>query len=157
MREKSEKDYTHGTLYNLNNGQLEHLCYIIEDEFRYKKIKHETRIPAGFYQIIPRVFGGYHQRYLKRYGGNWHKGMLEIVGVNEGDTNFTDILIHTGNNESHTSGCLIVGKTKYEGGVGNSRDAYKELYPKLIRQAENSNLYIHICDSILDKPVDLIE
>tara|TARA_S200002703_G_C3621000_1_gene190712 strand:- start:128 stop:487 length:360 start_codon:yes stop_codon:yes gene_type:complete len=50
---------------------------------------------------------------------------------------FTYILIHTGNTDEHTSGCLIVGETQqdldvnFNGMVGSSAVAYKKLYAKV--------------------------
>ena len=62
-----------------------------------------------------------------------HKGMLWLQDV----PNFTWILIHTGNTDSHTAGCLLLGETQQDldkgkdGFVGGSGDAYKKMYPKV--------------------------
>ena len=46
------------------------------------------------------------------------------------------ILIHTGNTDEHTSGCLIVGETQQDlevskdGFIGSSTVAYKKMYQK---------------------------
>jgi hypothetical protein len=59
--------------------------------------------------------------------------MLELQDV----PNFQYILIHTGNTDEHTAGCLLVGETQQDldkgkdGFVGGSGDAYKKLYPKV--------------------------
>ena len=53
---------------------------------------------------------------------------------------FEYILIHQGNNDEHTSGCLIVGDSQqdldvnFNGMVGSSANAYKKLYPKISAQ-----------------------
>ena len=53
---------------------------------------------------------------------------------------FEYILIHTGNSDEHTSGCLIVGDTQqdldvnFNGMVGSSRNAYVKLYEKVAKQ-----------------------
>ena len=50
---------------------------------------------------------------------------------------FEYILIHQGNTDEHTSGCLIVGNTQqdldvnFNGMVGSSADAYQKLYKKV--------------------------
>ena len=50
---------------------------------------------------------------------------------------FEWILIHTGNTDEHTAGCLLVGETQQDldkgkdGFVGGSGDAYKKMYPKV--------------------------
>ena len=59
--------------------------------------------------------------------------MLELQDV----PNFKYILIHTGNTDEHTAGCLLVGETQQDldrgkdGFVGGSGDAYKKMYPKV--------------------------
>jgi hypothetical protein len=53
---------------------------------------------------------------------------------------FQYILIHTGNTDEHTSGCLIMGDTQqdldvnFNGMVGASGNAYKKLYPKIAKE-----------------------
>jgi hypothetical protein len=62
--------------------------------------------------------------------------MLHIQDV----PNFTYILIHTGNTDEHTSGCLIVGETQQDlevskdGFIGSSTVAYKKMYSKVASQ-----------------------
>lgn len=107
-------------------------CYTLEDEYRDVKVMHETCIPEGEYDIIYRKVGGFHTKYSARYGAE-HKGMLWLQDV----PGFTYILIHSGNTDQHTSGCLIVGETQTDldrtkdGFIGNSGDAYKKLYKKV--------------------------
>ncbi len=111
----------------------EFCCYTLEDEFRYEKVLGETRIPQGTYNIGVRSEGGFNGRYLKRFGELFHKGMLQVLDV----PGFEYILIHCGNNESHTSGCLLVGdtvnnNTVNKGFIGESTKAYKRIYPQII-------------------------
>ena len=111
--------------------------YILEDGFNNPKIMHETRIPAGTYDIAFRKVGGFHGRYATRFG-DMHKGMLELQDV----PNFTYILIHTGNTKEHTDGCLLCGsyyEKKGEDGffLGSSRTKYKEIYPIIAGALEN--------------------
>lgn len=105
-------------------------CYVLEDEFRNKKVFGETRIPAGRYEIKFRTEGGFHQRYLSKFGEDFHKGMLEIQDVPE----FQYILIHIGNKDTDTAGCLLVGNTVNnnqikDGFLGSSTQAYRHIYP----------------------------
>jgi len=107
-------------------------CYGLEDEYRDVKVMHETCIPEGEYKIELRTEGGFHSKYVSKYGA-FHKGMLWLQDV----PGFTYILIHTGNTDQHTSGCYIVGETQQDldkgkdGFVGNSGTAYKKMYPKV--------------------------
>jgi hypothetical protein len=66
-----------------------------------------------------------------------HKGMLEVLDV----PNFEHILIHCGNDEDDTSGCLLLGNTQTEniastGFVGGSTAAYKRVYPPIAAALE---------------------
>ena len=91
----------------------------------------ETRIPAGEYELKLRTVGGYHERYVKKYG-SFHKGMIHVQDV----PNFKYILWHTGNTDEHTAGCLLLGDTSQqniskEGFIGASTAAYKRIYPNI--------------------------
>jgi len=128
VRTKFGKDATNGMLFI--DGVFE--CFTLEDEVRDVKIHSETAIPLGEYEIKLRTEGGFHSKYTARYGA-MHKGMLWLQDV----PNFKWILIHTGNQDSHTAGCLLVGETQQDldkgkdGFVGGSGDAYKKMYPKV--------------------------
>ena len=130
LRFSSEPDSTSGLLVECRGGSTDFLCYTLEDEFRDVKIYGETRIPAGKYEIKLRREGGFHKRYSKKYS-NIHVGMLHVVDV----PGFEHILIHTGNTDEHTAGCLILGDTQEnnqivkDGFVGKSVHAYKRIYP----------------------------
>lgn len=131
-RYNSESDYTDGLLFI--DGKFE--CFTIEDEYREVKVKGETRIPDGTYKIELRTVGGFHNDYSSKYGSSFHKGMLWVKDV----PNFEYILIHTGNTDKHTSGCLIVGSTadNKKGFIGASVSAYKSLYPKVLKAIQNN-------------------
>jgi hypothetical protein len=129
VRTQFGKDATNGLLFV--NGVFE--AFTLEDEIRDVKVKGETAIPLGKYEIKLRTVGGFHTKYTSKYGAAFHKGMLELQNV----PNFQYILIHTGNTDSHTAGCLLVGETQQDldkgkdGFVGGSGDAYKKFYPKV--------------------------
>ena len=140
LRFSSQADSTSGLLFEVTDVKRHFLCYTLEDERRAFKVKGETRVPAGTYKIELRTEGGFHGRYSKKYPGV-HVGMLHIQDV----PNFEYILIHTGNTDEHTAGCLIVGdaqennKIIADGFVGKSVNAYKRIYPsiaKAIKQGE---------------------
>lgn len=147
LRYSSAKDSTLGALFDITNGDRKFLCYTLEDEHRDKKIMHETRIPAGTYKVTLRTWGGFHSRYQKRFP-DIHAGMLWVRDV----PNFEHILIHCGNDDDDTSGCLLVGETQTanslgsDGFVGGSTRAYRAIYPKLAEAAEKNNLTITYTD-----------
>lgn len=115
---------TLGMLYIGNKRE----CYTLEDEYRKVKVKHHTRIPDGSYKVKLRTVGRFHQRYLKRFP-KIHKGMLELQDV----PNFKYILIHCGNDEGDTSGCILVGSNSVGNRITGSTIAYKKLYYKVIK------------------------
>jgi hypothetical protein len=131
VRTQFGKDATNGLLFI--DGIFE--CYTLEDQYQAVKVMHETCIPEGTYDINFRKTGGFHAKYSERYQ-NAHYGMLHIQDV----PNFTYILIHTGNSDEHTSGCLIVGETQQDldiskdGFIGSSTVAYKKMYAKVAGQ-----------------------
>ena len=137
LRYNSESDYTDGLLFIDDKFE----CYTLEDEYRSVKVFGETRIPDGRYKMILRTVGGFHNRYLKRYGNKFHKGMLWVTDV----PNFEFILIHTGNKDIHTAGCLLVGSTadKDKGFIGASKKAYLDLYPKIKDAILKEDVYIN--------------
>ena len=90
-RIKKESDYTIGQLFI--NG--EYFCDTLEDEIRQVKVMHETAIPTGTYKVT-----------LER--SPRFKRILPLLHNVPG---FTGILIHSGNTDKHTSGCILVGKS----------------------------------------------
>ena len=134
VRTQMGTDATNGIL--LIDGVFE--CYTLEDQYQAVKVMHETCIPEGTYDIKFRTVGGFHSKYSERYG-NAHYGMLHLQDV----PNFTYILIHAGNTDEHTSGCLIVGETQQDldlsddGFIGHSGKAYLKLYNKVAKALLN--------------------
>ena len=131
VRTQFGTDATNGLLFV--DGLFE--CYTLEDQYQAVKVMHETCIPEGTYDIKFRKVGGFHTKYSERYG-NSHYGMLHLQDV----PNFTYILIHSGNTDEHTSGCLIVGETQQDldinddGFIGSSVVAYKKMYSKVAKE-----------------------
>ena len=146
VRYNSQDDFTDGLF--LNNGDFQ--VHTLEDEFRNKKVYGETRIPNGRRKIELRTVGGFHERYLKKFGSGFHKGMLWIKDV----PGFEYVLIHIGNDEDDTAGCLLVGMSNNadkKGFIGGSVEAYKKIYP-IIRDAilKGEDVYINFYDSVYD-------
>tara|TARA_R110002074_G_C12080904_1_gene622852 strand:- start:34 stop:501 length:468 start_codon:yes stop_codon:yes gene_type:complete len=132
LRFSSQEDSTSGLLFLEENQEMKFLCYTLEDEKRDVKVRGETRVPAGIYKLELRTEGGFHNKYKDRYG-KFHKGMLHVTNV----PNFEFILIHTGNTDEHTAGCLLVGDSQEnnvivkDGFIGKSTNAYKRIYPDI--------------------------
>ena len=146
LRFSSESDSTNGLLFDVTEG-VKFLAYTLEDEKRDEKVMSETRIPAGTYEVKLRTEGGHHNKYSSRYG-SMHKGMLWLQDV----PNFKWILIHCGNTDEHTAGCLLVGDSqennqiKENGFIGSSSNAYKRIYPSIAEAVENEKVTIEYID-----------
>ena len=141
LRFSSQKDSTNGLLFQKTESfGLQFLCYTLEDEFRALKVRGETRIPAGIYDIQFRKEGGFHNKYSKRFT-DIHKGMLQVMDV----PNFDYILLHCGNTDEHSSGCLLLGDSQEnnviikDGFIGKSTNSYKRVYPLIAKELELGN------------------
>jgi hypothetical protein len=148
LRFSSQEDSTSGLLFLEGNLGLQFLCYTLEDEARALKIRGETRVPAGTYKLELRTEGGFHNKYKKKYGG-FHRGMLHVTNV----PNFEYILIHTGNTDEHSAGCLLVGDSQEnnniikDGFIGKSTNAYKRIYTNISKAIiNNQNVTIEYID-----------
>ena len=117
--------------------QKKFLAYTLEDEYRSEKVFGETRIPNGTFKVGLRKVGGYHAKYSKRFP-HIHVGMLHVLDV----PGFEYILIHCGNTDENTAGCLLVGDSQEnnqitkDGFIGKSTQAYKRIYPRIAEAIE---------------------
>lgn len=110
-REAKGQDWTFGKLYV--NGKYE--CETLEDKIRTIKIKKQTAIPAGRYQI------GLHDS--PRFG--------RIVPILKNVPNFTYVLIHWGNFIENTDGCILVGTGRRGNAITDSRKSFNLLFPQI--------------------------
>lgn len=147
LRRYSSSDES--TLGLLSDDLCNFLAYTLEDEYRTKKVMGETRIPAGTYKITLRKEGGFDSRYSKKFP-DIHKGMLWIRGI----PNFEYVLIHIGNTDDDTAGCVLVGDSATQnitarGSIGSSTNAYKRLYPAIAGAIEKGEpVTIEILDHV---------
>ena len=129
IRFSSDEETTLGLLADVSiPGKREFLSFTLEDQKQDTKVYAETRIPEGTYEIKLRKEGGFHERYKKRFP-DFHNGMLHLQDV----PNFKFVLIHIGNDDDDTAGCLLVGSdatgnVSREGKVLRSTEAYKKVY-----------------------------
>ena len=141
LRISSQKDSTNGILFDVTDGTRKFLAYTLEDEYRKEKMSNETRVPAGNYSIKLRKEGGFHQKYAAKFGA-MHKGMLHVQNV----PGFEWILIHIGNTDEDTAGCLLIGDTQTQnitvkdGLIGASTEAYKRIYPPIAAAIERGEV-----------------
>ena len=107
---------TTGDLYV--DGKFE--CHTLEDVVREPGVKvwGATAIPAGIYKLIVNLSQRF-KRFMPR--------LLDVDG-------FDGILIHSGNTDTDTHGCILVGykiTDKNTIAMGTSRAAYDSLFQKI--------------------------
>jgi len=114
-------------------------CVILEDEYREEKVMHETRIPAGVYELVLVES----PKFSPRFG---HR-MIMLKDV----PNFSFIYIHPGVRESHTSGCLLTGDSMDFNPNGPSelrasRQAYDRVYEQITDMMATETVFIEVID-----------
>ena len=132
--------YTIGKLYI--NGT--YFCDTCEDKARdlnkdgdlndvgEGKVYGKTAIPYGRYEITMKVQS---PKYSQRASYAWCKGYLpRLLKV----PHFEGILIHSGNDATHSAGCILVGENKVKGQVINSMATLKRLVPMLKHASDNN-------------------
>lgn len=77
-----------------------------------EKVYAKTAIPAGTYKVT------------LQYSSRYKKKMPYLHDV----PHFLGILVHSGNTEVDSAGCIIVGKNTVKGKVLESRATFQELY-----------------------------
>ena len=97
-----------------------------ENEILKKKIKGQTAIPTGTYNV-----------YI-----TWSPKYKKPMPLLENVKGYSGIRIHSGNTAKDTEGCLIVGKNKEVGKVLESRATYNKLFS--ILNTTNEKIIIDI-------------
>jgi len=108
------------------NGVFE--CYTLEDKVRPVKIAGKTAIPSGRYEVII----NFSQRFQKQ--------LPLLLNV----PNYEGVRIHSGNTAANTEGCILVGETKTENFIGESRWAFNRLFEKLKIASETEKIFLEI-------------
>lgn len=148
LKRIARKDkYTIGHLYI--NGK--YFCDTLEDPDRglassmsnsqiaMKKIKGDTAIPTGIYKITLNVASSKYSNFSKYPYAKFCNGkMPRLLNV----PGYEGILIHAGNTQKDTEGCILVGMNRQVGKVLDSQKTFKKLYEKLL--ADKNNLSITI-------------
>lgn len=143
-RKYKKERYTIGNLYV--DGKF--FCDTIEDRDRglrqdmplatnkRLKVKNETAIPTGRYRV---TLGVKSPKMSQRPAYDFCNGYVpRLVNVPA----FDGILIHIGNTEKDSAGCIIVGENKVKGKVINSTETFRRLYDVL--KKANGLIYITV-------------
>lgn len=100
-----------------------------------KKIKGDTCIPYGTYELSMKVISPKYSNIAKYpYTAIAQGRMPRVMGIKC----FDGVLIHAGNTQKDTEGCLLVGENKVKGQVINSQATWKKLYPILKKASDNN-------------------
>jgi Family of unknown function (DUF5675) len=105
-------------------------CFTLEDVVRPEKLKGETAIPAGTYEIAVTF-------------SNKFKKLLPLL-LNVSD--FEGVRIHSGNTPEDTEGCILVGQTQGEDLIGSSRAAFAPLFEKIQDAVKSEKVFIDITE-----------
>lgn len=99
------------------------------------KVYGQTAIPYGTYKVTMNVQS---PKYSQRAAYAWCKGYLpRLLDV----PHFDGILIHAGNDATHSAGCILVGENKVRGQVINSMATLKRLV-NILRSTEDITITI---------------
>lgn len=103
-------------------------CHTLEDVVRDEKIKHETAIPYGKYELVI------------NWSNRFKRQMPLLINV----PNFEGIRIHSGNTDKDTSGCILLGETRSKDFIGQSRLAYNRFLKDLQTALKTGKVFIEI-------------
>lgn len=139
---------TLGLLHMGERGAVSKLQgYTLEDEARAVKVKGETRIPAGHYELkLRKELTPLTQKYRERFA--WFSWHIEITGV----PNFSNVYVHVGNKEQDTDACVLLGdgannNMVTDGLISNSVEAYRRWYAQVFDcLLNNGEAFIEIRD-----------
>lgn len=110
----------------------------LEDISR-KKVYGQTAIPTGTYKVNLNVVSPKFKdrSWAKPYGGKVPR-LMNVPG-------FEGVLIHPGNTDSDTSGCILVGKNTVVGKVMESTITFNGLMKKLLEaKTKGESIQINI-------------
>jgi hypothetical protein len=116
-------------------------CGSVEDrEQKGDKVRGETRVSNGIYKLGLRKAGRHYEKYVARWGKEWFRGTPCVYTRINGHEWILDcpdgkmfkyIMVHLGNTDDHTEGCLLPNYVlDFLNDRGNrSGDAFKDIYP----------------------------
>lgn len=143
----AKADYTIGHLYV--NGRL--FCDTLEntdrgldqkmplEELLNRKVVGLTAIPTGIYRVTMNRKSPKFSKivYYREFCGGYMPRLLQVPG-------FEGVLIHRGNSEEATEGCLLVGDNTSKGGLSNSKARWEGLMKKFLIPTKVNDISITI-------------
>ncbi|SUX06736.1 Uncharacterised protein [Campylobacter lari] len=111
-------------------------------------LKEKLRVPAGVYNLKRHILSSFNDKGKRVVAGvKVLNDDDSVVNIYNDDVPFDrHILIHWGNTDKDTKGCILLGLTKSDESIGQSRQACKELYD-LLYQQDLSNIKLEITNN----------
>lgn len=147
VRVAAKPDYTIGRLYvngipfcdTLENTDRGLDQSMQPDELLARKVYGKTAIPTGTYRITmnrksPKFSA---KEYYRDFCGGYMPRLLQVPA-------FEGVLIHRGNKEDATEGCLLVGDNTSKGGLSNSKGQWEKLMRDYLLPAKEKGIPITI-------------
>ena len=111
----------------------EYFCETLEDKDRFieaggVKIYGKTCIPRGVYKLVITM------------SSRFKKELPLLLNVPQ----FEGIRIHAGNTAADTDGCILLGRTRRNNFVENSRDTVNEFIEKLAKMLEDDEVWVEV-------------
>ena len=101
------------------------------EEIKKIKVNNETAIPTGTYKID---MSTYSPRFGKKSWAQPYGGFIpRLVNV----PGYLGVLIHPGNTNKDTSGCILIGKNSVKGQVTESQNAFHKLM-NILKKVQNN-------------------
>jgi hypothetical protein len=118
---------TFGELYGPDGSFL---CHTLEDAVRKLKIYGETAIPSGRYELAI--------THSPKYG----RLMPRLIDV----PFFRGVLIHPGNTEKDSEGCILVGDDdpRTKNFLDSSRKAFERIFPILRKLVDKYEVFVNV-------------
>ena len=117
-----KESYTIGRLY----VDEQYVCDTLEDAVRDVKIKNYTAIPEGVYKVAMGIRSPKYSQpkytWAKKYNGELPR-LLDVP-------KYDGVLIHVGNSNKDTSGCILVGRNTIVGKLTESTKTFYNLMDK---------------------------
>lgn len=117
-----KESYTIGRLY----VDEQYVCDTLEDAVRDAKIKNHTAIPEGVYKVAMGIRSPKYSQpkytWAKKYNGELPR-LLDVP-------KYDGVLIHVGNSNKDTSGCILVGRNTIVGKLTESTKTFYNLMDK---------------------------
>ncbi|WP_291952692.1 DUF5675 family protein [Campylobacter sp.] len=136
-REELNKTCCIGSLFKVDeNEKEEFICYTLEEDLEGIESNKDLRIPSGIYNLDRHIFSSFNESGKKVVSG------IKVLNDDDSVINvFNDvvplnrrILIHWGNTDEDTKGCILLGLEKEKESVKQSRLACKKFYDLMYKK-----------------------